>query len=150
MSRIEKLYESMILEHNKNPRNFKKISPCSCQAQGVNSLCGDEYDVFLSLDKENVIRDIGFTGSGCAISKSSASLMTEMVLNQPSSYALKLADTFINMLLSNDYQKEPLGKLLVFENVKNFPIRVKCATLIWRALQQALSLNPIGQIVSTE
>jgi nitrogen fixation protein NifU and related proteins len=140
-NRLEDLYQETILEHNKNPKNFKKMEKCSTCAHGVNPLCGDDYYVYVKLDKNEVIQEITFQGVGCAISKSSASLMTTLIKGKAKAEALKLKDCFINMITQKDCAQECktcLGKLKLFESVKKFPIRVKCATLIWRALEKAL------------
>lgn len=145
--RLKALYEQMILEHNKNPRNFREIDPCSHHAQGVNPLCGDEFEVFLNL-KDNDIEDISFQGQGCAISKSSGSLMTSTLKGLNKDDALLIKNKFLEMLTSDNGNSESLGKLKVFEGVKRFPVRVKCATLIWRALESALEKG--GENISTE
>jgi nitrogen fixation protein NifU and related proteins len=140
--RLENLYQETILEHNKHPKNFKKLEKCSSCAHGVNQLCGDDYYVYLNLDKNNIITDISFQGVGCAISKSSASLMTTLIKGKTREEALNLKECFINMLTQNNCAqqcKTCLGSLKLFESVKKFPVRVKCATLIWRALEKALT-----------
>lgn len=149
-SRLQQLYEAMILEHNKNPRNFKMIENCSHTSHGKNPLCGDDYYVFFKVDDQNVIQDIGFLGQGCAISKSSGSLMTEMVKGKSVSDVLLLKDAFLHMVTEGimDSEKELLGKLTVFEGVRQYPVRVKCAALVWRALEDALSQST--GTVSTE
>lgn len=147
MSRnIEQLYQEMILAHNKQPRNFKLLSPCTHQSHGVNTLCGDDYQLTLHVS-DGVITDIGFSGHGCAISKSSGSLMTNSVKGKPVSEALVLKDKFLGMLIKDESPMD-MGSLSVFENVKRYPVRVKCATLIWRALEDALQNN--AGTVSTE
>jgi nitrogen fixation NifU-like protein len=150
MSRIEKLYEAMILEHNKHPRHFGKIQPFTCYSHGYNPLCGDDYEIYIHLNDQGCIENIGFHGSGCAISKSSASLMTESVLGKSKVDALCLSGYFLQMLTTEEVKRESLGKLLVFENVKNFPARVKCAALIWRAFEDAMSEHAQKNTVSTE
>ena len=149
MSRLNRLYEEMILEHNKKPRNFEKLEPCTHSSHGKNPLCGDDYFVFLNLDGD-VIKEISFLGQGCAISKSSGSLMTEALKGKTVSEAFEMKDSFLD-LVSKDVEpevKNSLGKLKVFEGVKQFPVRVKCAALVWRALEDALE-NNAGEI-STE
>ncbi|MFT5171606.1 MAG: nitrogen fixation NifU-like protein [Candidatus Marinamargulisbacteria bacterium] len=151
MSRIEELYKEMILEHNRNPRNFREIDPCSHRSHGVNPLCGDDYHLYLKVEKD-IISDVGFKGSGCAISKSSGSLMTSLLKGKPISEANEMKNSFLLLLTSEvggDDLPEGLGKLRVFEGVKKFPIRVKCATLIWHALEAALHQTGSGA-VSTE
>jgi nitrogen fixation protein NifU and related proteins len=138
MRNIENLYQEMILEHNKKPRNFKTVSPCSHSSHGVNALCGDDYMLTVQVDNGS-ITDIGFTGHGCAISKSSGSLMTSTIKGKSLDEAITLKDQFLGMLIE-DRTSEDMGRLAVFANVKRFPVRVKCATLIWRALEDALVL----------
>lgn len=148
------LYQDMILAHNKNPRNFKKLEDATHVAHGVNPLCGDDFYIFLKLSKDGVIQDIGFDGSGCAISKSSASMLTQAVMGKKIDEASILKDGFIEMVTQDscpEHTKSSLGKLAIFEGVKEYPIRVKCATLIWRALESALGSDPNTVIdVSTE
>lgn len=149
MSRLNRLYEEMILEHNKKPRNFLKLEHHSHSSHGKNPLCGDDYFVFLNIEND-VIKDISFLGQGCAISKSSGSLMTESLKGKSIQEALSMKNSFLD-LVSKDVEydvKTSLGKLKVFEGVKQFPVRVKCAALVWRALEDALE-NNAGEI-STE
>lgn len=150
MSRIEQLYQEMILEHNRNPRNFKVLEPCTHSSHGINPLCGDDYHLYLTIN-EGQITDLGFMGKGCAISKSSGSLMTAVLKGKSIEEAQKLKITFLNMLTDSttDGGAELSAKLKVFEGVKKFPIRVKCATLIWHALEDALNQAGTGK-VSTE
>ncbi|RAP36480.1 SUF system NifU family Fe-S cluster assembly protein [Candidatus Marinamargulisbacteria bacterium SCGC AAA071-K20] len=140
MSRIQKLYESMILEHNKNPRNFKEMIDCTHQSHGHNPLCGDDYFVYIKV-KDDRLEDISFQGQGCAISKSSGSLMTEFLKGKSLDECKAVKDLFLNLVTKEltFEDKEKIGKLKVFEGVKQFPIRVKCAALVWRALEQAMS-----------
>ena len=149
-TRLQQLYEAMILEHNKKPRNFKMIEGSSHQSHGKNPLCGDDYYVFFKVDESKTITDVSFLGQGCAISKSSGSMMTEMVKGKSISDVLAMKDAFLHMVTegATDEEKALLGKLTVFEGVKQYPVRVKCAALVWRALEDALSVS-IGQI-STE
>lgn len=149
MSRLNRLYEEMILEHNKKPRNFLKLEPHSHASHGKNPLCGDDYFVFINIQND-IIQDVSFLGQGCAISKSSGSLMTETLKGKTLEEALELKNAFLE-LVSKDVdadKKALLGKLKVFEGVKQFPVRVKCAALVWRALEDALE-NKSGEI-STE
>jgi nitrogen fixation protein NifU and related proteins len=139
MSRIQQLYEEMILDHNKKPRNFCVMENHTHSSHGKNPLCGDDYYVYINC-KNSIIDDISFIGQGCAISKSSGSLMSETLKGKSIEEALELKDHFIDMV-SKDItpeQKTALGKLKVFAGVKEFPIRVKCAALVWRALEDAL------------
>ena len=137
---LKKLYQQVLLDHNKNPRNFKVIDDPTHYAHGVNPLCGDDYHLFVKIE-DNKIKDIGFHGSGCAISKSVSSMMTIHVMNKTVKEVLAAKDAFIELLTQElaTIDKELLGNLTLFENVKEFPIRVKCATLIWRAIEAALT-----------
>ena len=148
MSRLRQLYEAMILEHNRNPRNFRVISECSHSSHGKNPLCGDDFYVFVKLN-EGVIVDISFHGYGCAISKSSGSLMTECLLGKTVTEALAYKDLFIKLVTQElqETEKQQLGKLTIFEGVKSFPVRVKCAALVWRALEDALE-NNAGEVTT--
>ncbi|MBI59918.1 SUF system NifU family Fe-S cluster assembly protein [bacterium] len=147
---LNKLYEQMILEHNKNPRNFKKVDPCTHSSHGHNPLCGDDYVVSIRV-KDGIIDDIGFEGMGCAISKASGSLMTETLIGKPIDFVLDTKDKFINLVTEDDAVNENLGKLVVFEGVKKYPVRVKCAALVWRALEDALiNTSSNNNTVTTE
>lgn len=149
MSRLDRLYESMILEHNKHPRHFYELESCSHSSHGKNPLCGDDYYVYLMVE-DNRIVDISFKGTGCAISKSSGSLMTSELIGKTRDEALALKDDFLDLVTKGTTQEQDnrLGKLRVFEGVRKFPVRVKCAALVWRTLEDALS-GDHGQI-STE
>ena len=144
MSRLDQLYQDMILEHNKNPRQFGVPASASHASHGVNPLCGDDYWVYLNVDEHAVIQDVHFHGTGCAISKSSGSMMSQAVKGRPVSEVLEMKEAFIGMLTSKTEDpsfKEKVGKLKLFEGVKKFPVRVKCATLVWRALEDALQTH---------
>lgn len=139
--RLNELYQEVILDHNKKPRNFGKLADATSWAHGVNPLCGDDYEIYLSVSPDGVIRKVGFTGSGCAISKSSASLMTTELEGKKVSDATALKDHFLKLLTAPETAEEDrkgAGRLKFFEGVKQFPVRVKCATLAWRALEEAL------------
>jgi nitrogen fixation NifU-like protein len=147
---LRSLYEEVILDHNRNPRNYpKKPDGCNCSAHGHNPLCGDEVQVHVRL-QDGVIQDIGFEGHGCAISTASASLMTEALKGKSEAEAAALFDA-IHALLTNqvaddsDAAADRLGKLTVLSGVKEYPMRVKCATLAWHTLAAALehSRNPV-------
>ncbi|RAP33323.1 SUF system NifU family Fe-S cluster assembly protein [Candidatus Marinamargulisbacteria bacterium SCGC AG-410-N11] len=144
--RLKQLYQEMILEHNKRPRNFKKVEPCSHESHGVNPLCGDDYYVFVDIENDK-IKDIGFLGKGCAISKSSGSLMTESIKGKTITEVIALKNDFINLLTNDQSASTNLGKLKVFEGVKEFPARVKCAALVWRALEDAIETQA-GEITT--
>ena len=146
---LDNLYQQMILEHNKNPRNFKEVDPNTHYSHGHNPLCGDDYIVTIRM-KEGIIEDIGFTGSGCAISKASGSLMTETLIGKSIDTVLSIKDDFLNLVTEDKVEKEKLGKLIVFEGVKKFPVRVKCAALVWRALEDALLNKSDDHSITTE
>lgn len=134
------LYQEVILDHTKSPRNFGELEDANRLAHGDNPLCGDELTVFLKLE-DGVIEDVAFTGSGCAISKASGSVMTEAVEGKTLEEARELFDTFRTLVKGEgdpDADVAELGDLAVFEGVKRFPTRVKCATLSWHTLEAAL------------
>ena len=134
------LYRDVIVDHNRSPRNFRKIDPASHQAQGFNPLCGDKLTVYLELDGET-IRDISFEGSGCAISVASASLMTEALKGRTVAQADEYFHQIHALLTGQEPQPEPaaLGKLAALGGVRQFPSRVKCASLCWHAVRSALA-----------
>ncbi|PIR24909.1 MAG: SUF system NifU family Fe-S cluster assembly protein [Deltaproteobacteria bacterium CG_4_10_14_0_2_um_filter_43_8] len=139
--RVQQLYQEILLEHNKQPRNFHEIKEANAYSHGVNPLCGDDYQLFLKINDKNIIEDLGFTGNGCAISKSSASLMSTVIKGKTLEEAEKLKDCFHELLTQEEVSQktlDTLGKLKIFQGVKQFPVRVKCATLIWHALEDAL------------
>ena len=132
------LYQQVILDHNRAPRNFRKLDPADRTARGENPLCGDALTVYVNLDGD-VITDIGFEGSGCAISKASTSLMTAAVKGKTEQEARVLFDRFHAMVLGNETpDRDVLGKLVALGGVKAFPARVKCASLAWHTLKAAL------------
>ena len=140
MSELSELYQQVILDHNKKPRNFHKLENANRTAEGYNPLCGDQLNVYLELENEQ-IKDIGFEGSGCAISKASASMMTQSVKGKSKPEAEQLFDEFHRMATGElDEENDPnhLGKLKIFAGVREFPARVKCATLSWHTLHAAL------------
>ena len=149
--KLNELYQEVILDHNRNPRNFGKLEePKAVVAHGVNPLCGDHFDVYL-IKEGAALKKITFEGDGCAISKASASLMTQAVQGKSAKEASALKDHFIGLLTDpspDGKHREGVGKLKFFEGVRNFPIRVKCATLAWRALEEAMKGNE--KEVSTE
>lgn len=151
MSRLQRLYQATILEHNKNPRHYGVLESYSHHSHGKNPLCGDDFYLYILLDEYDHIQQISFVGKGCAISKASASMMAERVLGEPVERALKLKDVFLNMLKLGKPEDDAaiLGSLSVFEGVCAFPVRVKCAALIWRALENAFS-SLESTVVSTE
>ena len=149
--RLDQLYQEVILEHNKNPKNFCEIDNANAYAHGLNPLCGDDYQLFLKVAENDLIEDVSFTGCGCAISKSSASMMTSTVKGKSIADAKMLRKLFHQLVTAENLEqenKQALGKLKIFAGVKKFPMRVKCATLIWHALEDAL--NDIGSIDKTK
>jgi len=149
MSELRELYQSVILDHNKRPRNFGPVEGANHSAEGNNPLCGDQLSVHVRLE-DGVVADVGFEGDGCAISKASASLMTEAIKGKPAAEAEALFQAFHDLVTGDPQsapQDEGLGKLAVFGGVREFPMRVKCATLCWHTLRSALG---DGGGVSTE
>lgn len=148
MTELSALYQDVILEHNRSPRNFRRMEDADRHAEGRNPLCGDQITVWLKLDGE-VITDVSFHGSGCAISKASASLMTGAVKGRTRAEVDLLFERFRGVVTgqAGDTQGGALGKLAVFSGISAFPVRVKCATLPWHALKAALER---AEQVSTE
>jgi nitrogen fixation NifU-like protein len=139
MSDLRDLYQEVILDHNKRPRNFRDVDPHSHSADGYNPLCGDRVTVRLQLDADQRIEDIGFQGEGCAISTASASIMTEVLKGRTADEARRLFRQFQELVTSDDALPDPdLGKVAVLAGVREYPMRVKCATLAWHTLQAAL------------
>jgi nitrogen fixation NifU-like protein len=141
MSELSELYQQVILDHNKKPRNFKKLEDAEFSAEGYNPLCGDQLTVYLNLD-DGVVRDISFEGSGCAISKAAASMMTQAVKKKSKAEAEQLFQEFHSMVtgeLDEEVEGNHLGNLKIFAGVRDFPVRVKCATLAWHTLHAALN-----------
>ena len=139
MSDLSDLYQEVILDHNRRPRNFRVIEPASLTQEGYNPLCGDRLTLYVSLDGD-VIRDVAFQGSGCAISKASASLMTEMLKGKTVEAAKALFGRFHAMITSDPASPiEELGKLAVLAGVREFPTRVKCASLAWHTMKAAVA-----------
>ena len=140
MSELNDLYQEVILEHNKNPRNFRDIEDADKTADGKNPLCGDALRVYVKMDGD-VVGDVSFKGSGCAISKASASMMTQSVKGRSREEADQLFDEFHKMVtgsLDPEADENNLGKLKIFAGVLEFPARVKCASLSWHTLHAAL------------
>jgi len=137
MADLKALYQEVILDHSKNPRNFHKIEPADRTALGRNPLCGDQYTVYLRMEGDRII-DIGFEGQGCAISKSSASMMTQAVKGKTQEEAKDLFDRFHSLVTGKGADPESLGKLAAFQGVSEFPIRVKCASLAWHTMRAAV------------
>ncbi len=150
MSELEDLYREVILDHNKNPRNFAELDDADRTIEGVNPLCGDKLTLYVKLDGDR-IADIGFKGTGCAISVASSSMMTERVKGATIDEGLQLFDTVHRMLAESELDETALmelGKLAALSGVREYPSRVKCASLAWHALKTAL--NDSTESVSTE
>ena len=150
MSDLTDLYQEVILDHNRRPRNFRAMADATRMAKGHNPLCGDRLTLFLKLDGDR-IADVSFEGSGCAISKASASLMTDAVKGRPVAEALGLFDRFQAMITSSldtAAGDASLGKLEALGGVREFPVRIKCASLPWHTLKAALAAT--GDVAVTE
>jgi nitrogen fixation NifU-like protein len=141
MTEMNELYQELILEHNRHPRNFHECSSCNSKSEGYNPLCGDRLTVFLDL-QDAVINEITFTGWGCAISKASASIMTSILKGKTKSEAEHLFEKFHKLITSKigeEQETKELGKLAVFAGVRDYPVRVKCASLPWHTMKAALN-----------
>ena len=151
MSDLRELYQEVILDHGKNPRNFRKLEQPQCHANGHNPLCGDRIEVYLDLDAEGKIADLTFDGAGCAICTASASLMTQVLKGKSREEAEQIFEGFHHMVTAEDPDegRESLGKLEVFAGVRKYPVRVKCATLPWHTMHAALT-HPEVESVTTE
>jgi len=150
MSDLSDLYQEVILDHNRRPRNFGALADANRRAQGHNPLCGDRLQLYLKMDGER-IENVSFEGSGCAISKASASLMTEAVRGKSVAEAGVIFDRFHELVTGDrvaDLDDEVLGKLAVFGGVREFPVRVKCASLAWHTLKAALAAS--NEVAKTE
>ncbi len=149
MSELRELYQEVILDHNRRPRNFRELEGADRHADGYNPLCGDRLAVYVNLDG-NVITDVSFLGSGCAISKASASLMTDAVKGMTLDEAQQLFERFHSMVTESEMPAdvESLGKLAVLAGVRDYPTRVKCASLAWHTLRAAC--DDAHELVSTE
>lgn len=147
MSDYNELYQQIILEHNKKPRNFKVLESANAYSIGKNPLCGDQFALYAKLDEQGNIEDIGFQGDGCAISKASASLMTNAVKGKNREEALVMMDEFQKLLTGQLDESHPhhLGRLTILSGVREYPVRVKCATLAWHTLASALK----GEVETT-
>ncbi len=141
---LKELYQDIILEHGKNPRNFGKCEKYTHQAKGYNPLCGDQVQVYLKLNNEKKVEDLTFEGSGCAISIASTSIMTELVKGKSTEIAKKIIIDFLNMvkstseIKSNDLSEDQKTTVMSLSGVKKYPMRVKCATLAWHTLTSAI------------
>lgn len=149
MSELSELYQQVILDHNKKPRNFRKLEHANHSAEGYNPLCGDQLTIYLDVENDQV-KEVGFEGSGCAISKAAASMMTQAVKGKTKEQAENLFHEFHSMVtgeLDEEKEANSLGNLKIFAGVREFPVRVKCATLPWHTLHAALNKE---QQISTE
>lgn len=151
MSDLRDLYQDIIVDHSKSPRNCRVLKGDSLSAEGFNPLCGDHVTIYVEMDGDRV-KDISFQGNGCAISTASASLLTEMLKGKTRTEAEALFENFHDVVTGVPHADKPgepaLGKLAAFSGVSQFPLRVKCATLVWHTLKAAL--NKIQDPVSTE
>ena len=142
MSDLRELYQQVILDHNKNPRNFHEMADATRSVEGYNPLCGDHYTIFVRVDGDK-IDEVSFTGNGCAISKASASVMSSTVKGMLKGEAEQLFETFHRLVTgdASGLSAADLGRLAAFSGVSEFPARVKCATLAWHTLKSALEGN---------
>ncbi len=140
MSELSELYQQVILDHNKKPRNFRKLETANRSAEGFNPLCGDQLTVYMQME-DGVVKDLSFEGSGCAISKAAASMMTQSVKGKTREEAESLFGEFHRMVtgeLDEETTPNNLGHLKIFAGVRNYPARVKCASLSWHTMHAAL------------
>ena len=151
MFELRDLYQQVIVDHNKSPRNFGRLADANREAEGYNPLCGDRLHVYLKLDDAGIIEDVSFEGEGCAISMASASLMTEALKGKPVADLQPLFEDFQHMVTADTAEapdEAKLGKLAVLAGVREFPSRIKCATLCWHTLRSAVGGNT--QVAKTE
>ena len=149
MSELTDLYQEVILDHNRRPHNFRVIETATAKQEGYNPLCGDRLTLYLTVDGD-VIKDVAFQGSGCAISKASASLMTDALKGKTVGEARELFEQFHDMITSNpETPPADLGKLSVLAGVREFPTRIKCASLAWHTMKAAVASDTAAP-VSTE
>ena len=140
MSELSELYQQVILDHNKKPRNFQKLENANRMSEGFNPLCGDQLTVYMLME-EGVVRDLSFVGTGCAISKAAASMMTQAIKGKTREEAQVLFDEFHRMVtgeLDEEAEENHLGRLKIFAGVRDYPARVKCASLPWHTMHAAL------------
>ncbi len=136
---LNELYQTLVLEHSKRPRNFGTLE-CSCQTKGKNPSCGDEINLFIKPNSEkNIIEDVKFNGEGCALCIASTSLMTQAIKGNSIEVSEKLLTEFIEFITEDKELNEKYEPLHIFQGVKNFPLRVKCVLLGWRALEKSIS-----------
>ena len=147
MSELSELYQQVILDHNKKPRNFHKLETANRSAEGYNPLCGDQLHIYLDVEDDQV-KDISFEGTGCAIFKASASMMTQAVKGKTKAESEQLFDEFHRLVtgeMDEESEDNHLGKLTIFAGVREYPVRVKCATLSWHTMKAALE----GEVKAT-
>jgi nitrogen fixation NifU-like protein len=147
MDELRELYQQVILDHSRNPRNFHPLEGATHTADGHNPLCGDRLTLYLRV-QDDVIQDISFVGSGCAIFRASASIMTTVLKGKTRREALELFDTFHKLITTGAGDTETLGKLAVMAGVHKYPVRVKCAVLCWHTAKNAL--EETGEVAVTE
>lgn len=143
---LRELYQEVILDHGKNPRNFRALDNATCSAHGNNPICGDMLVVYVCLDDDGTIQEVSFQGQGCAISMASASMMTDILKGKTKAEADKLFNAFHDMCTVDDFDmgsmddcdEDALDRLLMLSGVKEFPVRVKCATLAWHTMDAAV------------
>jgi nitrogen fixation NifU-like protein len=144
---LKELYQEIILDHGKNPRNKGKCSQFNRDAKGHNPLCGDKVHIYLKIDKDKKVEDVSFEGEGCAISLASASILTEIIKNKEFNLAKKIIEDFLNMIKNevkisiNSLTQDQKTTIMSLSGVKQFPMRVKCATMVWHTLTAALEKN---------
>lgn len=134
---LQELYQEVVMDHNRRPRNFRELEDANRTAEGFNPLCGDQIRLYLKVD-EDVIADVGFQAKGCAISKASASMMTEEIKGKTVEEAERVFDEFRHMVTLEDFDADVVGDLEALGGVSQYPARIKCATLSWHAMQAAL------------
>lgn len=150
MNDLRALYQEVILDHNKSPRNFRRMENATSVVEGYNPLCGDHYTIYLNV-VENVVKEISFQGAGCAISKASASMMSTILKGKTTEEAEQLFNQFHHLVTGTaraDEDIETLGRLAAFAGVSEFPARVKCASLAWHTVHSALQGDQ--KVISTE
>ena len=145
MDNLRELYQQLILDHNQNPRNFREIEPCDFHKKGHNPLCGDQLDVFINI-VDDVISDLSFMGSGCAISKASASIMTETLIGKTVDEVNCLFNQFRDMAMSGKGAESLPVKLSVLSGIYKYPTRVKCALLAWHTMHQSFDKTNFSDV----
>ena len=144
---LQELYQEMVMDHNRRPRNAKILEDATGSAEGFNPLCGDQITVYLKVDDDEIV-DVGIQAIGCAISKASASMMSESVKGKSVEEAEQIFKVFRQMITAKDYDEDTLGDLEILSGVSQYPARIKCAVLSWHALESVLKND--RETVSTE